>query len=211
MAQSMSISNKLGARPGHWNLLIECCITVICHWASEKLLWKWYMTDKTKLDGQQLKAAQEQFREVGLHWSNNWNDETSYKKLKFMHVGMERISTVVVMHLQMIYTNRRRHRRNFWPQGFIVQGALRCLNWFPSGVIKHHNGLWGFQPCWEPYGWNQYSAILLAVVWGWWIDAANSYISCSYAQLLKSECCNCQSARPQWENQAACILSGGAW
>jgi len=66
IGQSMSIINKQGASPEHWDLLIDRCVTRISKLESKRPLWKRYMADKTNLDGQKLKAALDEFTEIGL-------------------------------------------------------------------------------------------------------------------------------------------------
>jgi len=62
----MSIINKQDAGPEQWDLLIDHRVTGISDLQSKRLLWKWYMADKTNLYGQKLKARLERFAEVGL-------------------------------------------------------------------------------------------------------------------------------------------------
>jgi len=71
IAQSKSIINKQGAGLSRWDLLIDCCVTPNCDLVSKRPLWKWYMADKTNLDGQKLKAALDVFVEVGLRGRNS--------------------------------------------------------------------------------------------------------------------------------------------
>ncbi|KAF8544225.1 hypothetical protein BDD12DRAFT_801460 [Trichophaea hybrida] len=66
IAQSIRISNKLGAGPEQWDLLIDCCVVQSSDLAPTMPLWKRYKADKTILDGQKLKAALDKFTEVGL-------------------------------------------------------------------------------------------------------------------------------------------------
>jgi len=71
IAQSMSIINKQGAGPEQWDLLIDRCVTRISELESKMPLWKRYMADKTNLNGQKLKAALDEFAEVGLRRRKN--------------------------------------------------------------------------------------------------------------------------------------------
>jgi hypothetical protein len=57
IAQSMSIINKQGTRPKQWDILIDPCVTRISDLESNRLLWKWYMADKTNLHALKRKAA----------------------------------------------------------------------------------------------------------------------------------------------------------
>ena len=71
IAKSMSIINKQGAGPKQRDLLIDHCVTRINDLPSNRPLWKWYLANKTNLDGQKLKAALDEFAEVGLRWRTN--------------------------------------------------------------------------------------------------------------------------------------------
>jgi len=71
IAQSMGISNRQGAGPKQWELLIDRCITRISDLASKWLLWKCYMAEKTIINCRKLKAAHDKFVEVGLHQREN--------------------------------------------------------------------------------------------------------------------------------------------
>jgi len=51
IAQSMSIINKQGAHPERWDLLIDRCVTRINTLASSRPLRKWYVVEKSNLDG----------------------------------------------------------------------------------------------------------------------------------------------------------------
>ncbi|KAF8533638.1 hypothetical protein BDD12DRAFT_898353 [Trichophaea hybrida] len=89
IAQSMCISNKLGAGPEQWDLLIDHCVVRISDLAPKRPLWKWYKADKTILDGQKLKAALDKFAEVGLCRRNDRIDETPTTRRKSVHVDTE--------------------------------------------------------------------------------------------------------------------------
>jgi hypothetical protein len=67
IAQSTSIINLQGSGPEQLNLLVDHCITGISNLESKWALWKHYIADKNKVDGQILKAALGEFTEVGLH------------------------------------------------------------------------------------------------------------------------------------------------
>ena len=75
-AQSMSISNKLGAGPEQWNLLIDCSVTGINHLVSIRLLWTQFMEVDTNLNGQKQKEALDEFSKVGLRQKKQTIDET---------------------------------------------------------------------------------------------------------------------------------------
>ena len=72
----MSIINNQGVGPEQWDLLIDRWVTPISDLESTRPLWKWYMADKTNLDGQKLKAALEDFSVVGLRRRMNRLKET---------------------------------------------------------------------------------------------------------------------------------------
>jgi len=72
----MSMVNKQGAGPDQWDLLIDCCVTRISDLESKRPLWKWYMADKTNLDGRKPKEAQDKFTDVGLRRRKNRLEET---------------------------------------------------------------------------------------------------------------------------------------
>jgi hypothetical protein len=60
------------------------------------------MADKTNLNGQKLKAALDEFAEVGLRRSNNRLKETLTKKRKLMHVGMYFIALMLLLPFLMM-------------------------------------------------------------------------------------------------------------
>jgi len=97
IAQSMSIVNKQGAGPEQWDHLIDHCVTPISDLESKRPLWKRYMADKTNLDGQKLKAALDEFAEVGLCWRKNTLEKTLTKKSKLVHVGMYFIALMLLL------------------------------------------------------------------------------------------------------------------
>ena len=88
IAQSMSIINKQGGGPKQWNLLIHRCITRISDPESDRLLWKWYITGKTNLDSQRLKAALDEFAEGFFRRRNKKFTSTPIKNIQLVHVGM---------------------------------------------------------------------------------------------------------------------------
>jgi len=88
IAQFMSIIKKQGTGPEQWDRIIDRCVTRISELQSKRLLWKWYMADKTNLDGQKLKAALDEFAGVALLQRKNRLAETPTRKSKLMHVGM---------------------------------------------------------------------------------------------------------------------------
>jgi len=135
IAQSMSIINKQGAGPEQWDLLIDRCITRISELESNRPLWKWYMADKTNLDGQKLKAALDEFAEVGLRQRMNRLEETPTKKRKLVHIGMYFIALMLLLLFLMMCRSRRRRGRNLGSQVFTEKGALRCLESFPCRAI----------------------------------------------------------------------------
>jgi len=124
IAQSMIIINKQGAGPEQWDLLIDHCITRISELESKRPLWKQYMADKTNLDGQKLKAALDEFAEVGLHQRMNRLEETPTKKRKLVHIGMYFIAPMLLLLFLMMCRSRRRRGRNLGSQVFTDKGAL---------------------------------------------------------------------------------------
>jgi hypothetical protein len=134
IAQSMSIINKQGAGPEQWDLLIDRCVTRISELESKRPLWKRYMADKTNLDGQKLKAALDEFAEVGLRRRKNRLEETPTKKRKLVHVGMYFIAPMLLL-LFLMCRSRRRRGRNLGSQVFADKGALRRLERFPCRAI----------------------------------------------------------------------------
>jgi len=135
IAQSLSIINKQGADPMQWDLLIDCCVTQISELESEKPLWKRYMADETKLDGQKLNAALDKFAEVGLRQTKNRLEETPTKKRKLVHVGMYFIAPMLLLLILMMGRSRRRRGRNLRSQFFADKGALRPVERFPCRSI----------------------------------------------------------------------------
>jgi len=107
IAQSMSIINKQGAGPEQWDLLIDRCVTGISELESKRLLGKWYMADKTDLDGQKLKAALDEFAEVGPHRRQKRLEETKTKKRKLVHVGVYFITPMLLLLFLMMCRSRR--------------------------------------------------------------------------------------------------------
>jgi hypothetical protein len=65
IAQSIHTIDKQGAGVKQWDCLINHCITRISDLESKMPLWTQYMADKTKLNCQKLKAALNEFTEVG--------------------------------------------------------------------------------------------------------------------------------------------------
>jgi len=86
--QSMSISNVQGTGPEQCDVLHDHCVTRIRSLASTSLHSNWYLADKTHLDGQRVKAALDEFGEVGLGRRKNGIDETPTTKMTFIHIGM---------------------------------------------------------------------------------------------------------------------------
>jgi len=135
IAQFMSIINKQGAGPEGWDLLIDQCVTRISDQGSKRPLWKWYMAEKTNLDGQKLKPALDEFSEVGLYRSNDQLEETPTTKSKLMHIGMYFVALMVLLFFFMMCRYRKRQVRYLGSQVFAGQGALRRLDQFLSCAI----------------------------------------------------------------------------
>jgi hypothetical protein len=103
----MSIINKQGAGPEQWDLLIDHCVTRISELESKRPRWEWYMADKTNLDVQKLKAALDEFVQVGLRQRKNRLEETPNKKIKLVHVGMYFIALMLFLLFLMMCSSRR--------------------------------------------------------------------------------------------------------
>jgi len=212
IAQSMNIINKQGGGPKQYNLLIDHFSTRMSDQASTTLLRNRYITDQTKLYCQKLKAARFGFAVVGLHWREIMLDETPTKKKKLMHDGMNFISPRYLLCALMMCRYRRWRGSNLGSQVLTDKGELRLHDRFPCWVLSLYHFLCGSPHCWEEGGWKQYSAILMAVAWGWWINTSDSYIIRWYNHFANHECCNCRSARPQPENPWALgLLARAQW
>jgi hypothetical protein len=135
IAQSMSIINRQGAGPRKWHLLIDCCVIRISEPESTRPLWNRYMADKTNLDGQKLKAALDEFADVGLRRRKNRLEETPIKKRKLVHVGMYSMAPMLLLLLLMMCRSRRRRGENMASQVFADKGALRHLKRFSCRAI----------------------------------------------------------------------------
>jgi len=135
VAQSMRISNKLGAGLEQWDLLIDHCITPIKDLASKRPLWKWYMADKTNLDGQKLKAALDESAGVGLHRRKNWLDEILTRKEKLVHDVLCILAPVLLCLFLMMCTYIRRCERNLGSQVLADIAASRRLDRLPCQAI----------------------------------------------------------------------------
>jgi len=135
IAQSMSIISKQGAGPEQWDLLIDRCIAQISDLQSKRPHWKWYMADMTNLDGQKLKAALDEFAEVGLHPRKNNVAETLTKKRKLMQVGMYLIAPMLLLFFVMMCKYRGRQGRNLRSRVFADKGGLQRLDKFPCRAI----------------------------------------------------------------------------
>jgi hypothetical protein len=107
IAQCMSIINKQGAGPEQWDLLIDHCVTRISELESKRPRWERYMADKTNLDVQKLKAALDEFVQVGLRQRKNRLKETPNKKIKLVHVGMYFIALLLFLLFLMMCSSRR--------------------------------------------------------------------------------------------------------
>ena len=210
IAQSMSIINEHGAGPEQWDLLIDRCITHISDLPSKRPLRKRYMADMTNLAGQNLKAALPEFSAVGLCWTKNCLDEILTKKRQLLHFGMYFIAPMVMLLFPMMGWYRRRRGRNLLSQVFTDKGALLHLDRFRCQAIQLYHSPCGSQHYWEKSGWKQYSAIHMALAWGWCIDTADGYINRRYNHVVNGEYCNCPSARQLPANPTAGGVPGGA-
>jgi hypothetical protein len=85
------------------------------------------MADMTNFDGQKLKAALDEFAEVGLRERKNRLEETPTKKRKLGHIGMYFITRMLLLLFLMLCRSRRRRGRNLGSLVFANKGLLRCL------------------------------------------------------------------------------------
>jgi len=175
-----------------------------------KAAWKGYMADKTNLDGQKPKTALNKFPEVALHQRENRIDKTPTKNRKFVHVGMYFIAPMLLLLFLMMCWYRRQRGWSQQSPVLATQSVLRLLDWFSCWAISLYNCSCGSRHCWEEGGWKQYSAMLMARAWGWWIHTSDSYINRWYNDFINYECCNLPSTRPQGENMRALAPPGGA-
>jgi len=128
IAQLMSISNEQGTNLEQWDVLIDHCVSQISDLVSIRPLRKWYMADKTLLDGQKLKAALHKFAEVAHCGRNNWLEETQTKKSKLVHIGIYFIAPMLLLLFMRMCRCRRRQRRNLRSQIITHRGVLRHLD-----------------------------------------------------------------------------------
>jgi len=135
IAQPMSITNMVGAGPEQWDLLIDHCITRISHLASKIVRWKRYMADKTILDGYSLKAALDEFTEVGLHQRKKRIHNTLTKKKKFVHIGNFLIPAMRLSQVSIMFTYRRPQGGNVGSKVFTYTSALQRLKRCPCRAI----------------------------------------------------------------------------
>jgi len=108
IAQSMSIGKKQAGGPGQWDLLLDHCVARISNLVSKRPFWKQYIVENTILDGYKVKAALDEFMDVGLGRGKNMIDETPTKKMKFVHVGMYFIT--LMRHLLFLMMGRYRRQ-----------------------------------------------------------------------------------------------------
>jgi len=206
----MSIRTMQGAGPEQWDLLSDHCVTRISDLASKRLLWKQYMADRTNLNGQKLKAALDEFAEVDLRRTHNRIDNTPTNKRQCVQVGTYVIARMLHSLFLMMCSYGRQQGRNHSSPVFPMEGPFRPLYRVPCRPTYHYHCLRGSRHCWEESGWTQYSAIIMALGWGWWIDSSNDYIIRCSDHFVNCECYNCRSARPQRDNPRALGLPAGA-
>ncbi|KAF8542575.1 hypothetical protein BDD12DRAFT_802786 [Trichophaea hybrida] len=85
----MGIINEQDVSPKQWNVRIICRDTPIGDLASDRPHWVSYLADKPNLDGVKLKAALDEFAEVGLCQSQTRLIESPTMKRKFVHIDTE--------------------------------------------------------------------------------------------------------------------------
>jgi hypothetical protein len=154
IVQSMSISTIQHTVQEQRDLLLERCITLMSDLISKRLLWKWYMADKTHLNHQKLKAACDKINEVGIHRETNSIDKTSSTMWKFTHVGM----TFIALKLRLLFFTmckfRKHQERILRSQVITYNGAFRRLNRYPSLAILPSHHLCGSRH-WLDDGWQK--------------------------------------------------------
>jgi len=210
IAQYMRITNKLGIGPEKWDLIIDHCVTQISDMASQRPLWIWFMPDKTICNGQKLKVPLDKFTEVEYPQTKDRIDATPTKQKKFVHNGICLVTPFHLLLFLMKTGERRGGRENLASEVFTNSGPLPHLDLFPCWAIYRYTyscRSWRF---WEEGGWKQYSAILMALSWGWWVNPSDVYINGWNDHFVNHECSNRWSARPQIENPRALGLQGGA-
>jgi hypothetical protein len=124
----MSIINKQGGGPEQWNLLIDGCITWISDLESDRLLWKWYIADKTNLESQRLQGALDEFAEVCRCQRNNKLTETPTKNRELVHIGMYFITLKLLLLFLRMCRSKRQRGWNLGSWDFADRGMLRSLN-----------------------------------------------------------------------------------
>ena len=126
----MSIINKQGVGPEQWDHLIDRFVTRIIDLESKRTLWKWYIADKTNLDRLTLKAALDEFAELGLGQRKNRLEETLTEQRKLVYVRMYFISPMLPFLFLMMCRSSRQRARNLGSQVFTDKGALQRLDRF---------------------------------------------------------------------------------
>jgi len=121
----MTISNKEGAGPKPWDLPIDQGVCLIGNLASKWLLSKFYMADKTNLDGQKLMAAVNEFTEDGLRRRQNTMDKTLTMTTMFESFGMYFIAPMLPFHFVIMCRYRRGRGTNLWSLDFANEGGLQ--------------------------------------------------------------------------------------
>jgi hypothetical protein len=113
---------------------------------------KWYIADKTNLDGEKLEAALDEFGEVRLRRRIIRPEETPTSKRKLMHIGMYFVAPMLLLRFLMMCRSRIQRGRNLGSQVFADTGMLRSLKKFPCRAILLYFRLCGSQHCWEEGG-----------------------------------------------------------
>jgi len=162
IAQSISVINKQNAGPKAWNLLIDCSVTRISHLASQRLLWKWYVADKTNTNGYKLKTALREFTDNGLCLRMNRIHETPTKMWQAIYIVIYFNIPMLLLLFLMMCEYRRRQGTNLRLQIVPNTGALGSIAWFPCGITSLYHYLCQSQHCWGEGRWMQYSAINMA-------------------------------------------------
>ncbi|KAF8533659.1 hypothetical protein BDD12DRAFT_809987 [Trichophaea hybrida] len=138
IAQSMNVSNKLGAGPKKWDLSIEHCVVATSDLAPKRPLQKWYKADITILNGQKLKTAGDECTDVGLRQWMQRIPETPTKNRIFVHIGIYFIAPILHLLSLMMCRYRRQCRINTGSQVITDQDAAMKFNNPTLFCIVHH-------------------------------------------------------------------------
>ena len=108
IAQSMSVSKKLGCSPKLSNLPIDHCVTRISELAPQRLFWKRYMAAKSMFNGQRRKGVLDKVSEIDLSQEKNRINKVLTKERKFVFTDMYFL-TLLNLLLILIMCDYSRH------------------------------------------------------------------------------------------------------